>query len=425
MGISVLSKNFNQIATASALALALTLLAISESAASGRIGNPCIKEKQSAKSGSVKLVCVRVDKSLQWTSAPAPLSRAFGPAGRLQYRYINGKQERLNSKKQFVAIDKRGTANFHPLRVAAYKSIRSLKSDTSLSNINFEYIIQPNFPAKIAEVIKAQSATTASYLSPLLDKKLEVKLVLVTEKDKEFIGGQLNEIIPHPDWLGALRIIDDYGSIDSFYSRSGTGGGTAFYLKQKGYAYYLGHTSSLATLETYWPEVAPHEMAHVIQGVLSGGEDPSTQQFGEGHPQSKWTGHLIEGSANTLGMAIGFETLGWYSDEMDHILRQDISRLNSEVKMKTNADAINLMKRIEKRSDDVSSGLSYSAGQFLWEYFVGKYGAPKLMELYKNIPLSDNFSTNINETIGISKDQFYKDAAPYLLANWQRLSALR
>jgi hypothetical protein len=350
------------------------------------------------------------------------LTYAFGPAGRLQYRYVDGKQERLNSNKQFVATDKRGAANFHPIRVAAYKSIRSLKSDTSLSNINFEYIIQPNFPADIAAAIKTQSATAASYLSPLLDKKLEMKLVLVTEKDKEFIAGKLNEIIPNPDWLGALRIIDDYGSIESFYSRSGTGGGTAFYLQDRGYAYYLGHTSSLATLETYWPEVAPHEMAHVFQGVLSGGQNPSNQQFGEGHPQSKWTGHLIEGSANTLGMAIGFETLGWYSDEMDNLLRGNIKSVNSKVTMKTNADAIKLINMIEKRSDDVSGSLSYSAGQFLWEYFVGKYGAAKLMDLYKNIPNSENFSENIKETIGISKEKFYKDAAPYLLANWQRLS---
>ena len=414
--------NTRRIALFSALGFLASIVNVSESNAAVRIGDKCKTISQTAKSGSVKLTCVRVDKSLQWINAPVPLSYAFGPAGRLQYRYVNGKQERLNSKKQFVATDKRGAANFHPIRVAAYKSIRSLKSDTSLSNINFEYIIQPNFPTEIAEVIKAQSATTASYLSPLLDKKLEVKLVLVTEKDKEFIAGNLNEIIPNPDWLGALRIIDDYGSIDSFYSRSGTGGGTAFYLQDRGYAYYLGHTSSLATLETYWPEVAPHEMAHVFQGVLSGGQNPSNQQFSEGHPQSKWTGHLIEGSANTLGMAIGFETLGWYSDEMDHLLRQDIKFFTSKVKMKTTADAINLINRIEKRSDDVSGSLSYSAGQFLWEYFVGKYGAPKLMELYKNIPLSDNFSTNINETIGISKDQFYRDAAPYLLANWQRLS---
>jgi hypothetical protein len=90
--------------------------------------------------------------------------------------------------------------------------------------------------------------------------------------------------------------------------------------------------------------------------------------------------------------------------------------------MKTNGDAIKLIKLIESRNSELSSQLSYSAGQFLWEYFVGKYGAEKLMELYRNVGTSENFSTNIKETIGISKEKFYKDAAPYLLANWQRLS---
>ncbi len=407
------------------LALALSLLLAPEANAGVRIGDKCAKEKQSSKDGSVKLVCLRVDKSLQWVKSAEPITYAFGPAGRLQYQYVNGKQQRLSSKREWATTDSRSDSNFHPIRVAAYKSIRSLKKDPKLSNVTFDYIIQPNFPMPIADAIKQQSAITASYLSPLLQKPLEIKLILVTEKDKDFIDKKLGEIVPNPNWLGALQIMDDYGTIESFYSRSGTGGGTAFYLSDKGYAYYIGHTSSLATLETYWPEVAPHEMAHVIQGVLSQGGDPSQQQYGEGHPLGKWTGHLIEGSANTLGMAIGFDTLGWYSDEMDRLLEQDIKYLKSKVQMKTTKDAINLITKIEKREDEISGALSYSAGQFLWEYFVGKYGASKLMELYSNIPKTGNFNENIKATIGISKENFYKDAAPYMLANWQRLSGSR
>lgn len=405
--------------------LALSLPVVPEAAAAVRIGDKCAKEKQGSKTGSVKLVCLRVDKSLQWGKSTEPITYAFGPAGRLQYQFVDGKQQRLSSKREWTTTDSRSDANYHPIRVAAYKSIRSMKNNQGLPNITFDYLIQPNFPAAIAEVIKQQSATTASYLSPLLQKPLEVKLILITEKDKDFIEKKLGEIVPNPNWLGALQIMDDYGSIESFYSRSGTGGGTAFYLSDKGYAYYIGHTSSLATLETYWPEVAPHEMAHVIQGVLSQGGDLSRQQYGEGHPLGKWTGHLIEGSANTLGMAIGFDTLGWYSDEMDRLLEQDIQYLKSKVQMKTTKDAINLMRKIEKRDDDISGALSYSAGQFLWEYYVGKYGAPKLMELYSNIPKTENFNENIKTTIGITKEKFYKDAALYMLANWQRLSALR
>lgn len=395
------------------------------SAAAVRIGDKCLKVNQVATSGSVKLICVKSDKRNIWSPAPQSISYAFGPAGRLQYQYVNGKQQRLSSKNQWAATDTRSDGNFHPIRVAAYKSIRSLKKDPKLSNVTFDYNIQPNFPVLIADAIKQQSAITASYLSPLLKKPLEIKLILVTEKDKDFIDKKLGEIVPNSNWLGALQIMDEYGTIEAFYSRSGTGGGTAFYLNEKGYAYYIGHTSSLATLETYWPEVAPHEMAHVIQGVLSQGGDPSQQQYGEGHPLGKWTGHLIEGSANTLGMAIGFDILGWYSDEMDRLLEQDIKYLKSKVQMKTTSDALNLIKKIEKREDEISGALSYSAGQFLWEYYVGKYGAAKLMELYSNVPKTENFNENIKTTIGISKEKFYKDAAPYMLANWQRLSASR
>ncbi len=422
MNRTLLKNNLRRFAAASALAVVFPLLATSESTAAVRIGSLCAKEKQTSKIAGVKVICVRVDKTLQWWNATAPITYAFGPRGRIQYRYVDGIQERQSSSQNFEVRDKRAESSFHPIRVAAYKSLRSLKSDKTLKNIKFDFFVQPSYPSEIAEAVKAQSQVTASYLSPLLDKQIEVKLILVTEKDREFIDKNLDSIVPSEFWIGAFQVMDFYDSLESFYSRSGTGGGTASYLPDKGYAYYIGHTSSFATMKTYWPEIAPHEIGHVFQGVLSNGVDNSRQQFAEGHPKSKLTGHLIEGSANTLGMVFGFENLGWYSDEMDLLLQRDIAYFTGDVRMKTNGDAIKLIKLIESRNSELSSQLSYSAGQFLWEYFVGKYGAEKLMELYRNVGTSENFSTNIKETIGISKEKFYKDAAPYLLANWQRLS---
>lgn len=409
-------------ALVSIAAISFSLISASTSYAAIRLGDACPREKATAKVGSVGLLCVRVDKTLVWSNASSEPSYAYGPRGRLQYRYTNGIQERLASNKSWASSDKRDSAYFHRIRVAAYKSIRALENDPTHSNVNFEFLIQPNFPTQISEVIKAQSASTAAYLSPLLQKKLDVKLILITEKDREFINNDLGKIVPSYYWQGALQILDYYDSLESFYSRSGTGGGTASYLADQGFAYYIGHTSSFATMDTYWPEVAPHEMAHVIQGVLSGGEKQEGQRFPEGHSQAKWHGHLIEGSANTLGMAFGFDHLGWYSDEMDHLLSSEIARLGGDVKMRTVSDAVKLIQRIESRGDKVSNSLSYSAGQILWEYFIGKYGAQKLIELYKNVPTSESFSTNIKETVGISKEKFYKDAAPYLLATWNRLS---
>jgi len=150
----------------------------------------------------------------------------------------------------------------------------------------------------------------------------------------------------------------------------------------------------------------------------------SNSRFGEGHPEAKWHGHLVEGSANTLGMALGFETLGWYSDEMDRILKRNINtqRIGGSVPMETVEDAISLIKTIEKRDTELGNEFSYSAGQIVWEYFIGKYGIEKFIDFLKNIPKTQNFNENLKTTIGLDRDSFYREAGRYLLDTWKRLS---
>ena len=354
-----------------------------------------------------------------WVKATDVSAYALGPRGRLVYRYVGGKQERLSDFKDWLKRDTRIDNSFSAIRVAAYKSIRAMKVDAAHTNIEFEYLIRPSYPKELANVLTLQSKEFAKRLSPLLSKKLSIKLVLVTEKDEKYIDKELPRIIPKQDWQGALNNISYYGTIDKFYSRGGTGGGTASFLPDKDFGYYIGHTSSLAKMNTYWPEIAPHEMAHVMQGVLANGFGG---EFGEGHPRAKWHGHLIEGSANTFGMALGFDQLGWYSDEMDILLKYSIRYNPGKYPMKNLQDAIFLINEIEKRDNAVRADFSYSAGQFVWEYFVGKYGADKYIELLRNVQTTDNFDENLQKTIEISKKDFYKGAAEYLLASWKRLS---
>lgn len=356
-----------------------------------------------------------------------PTGYAYGPAGRIAYRYVDGKLERLSKNQIWSAQDNRKDSEFDPIRVAAYNSINSIQKDLGHSNIYFEEIIRDGFPADISQSIKLQSVDAASYLSPLLDKKIQIKLILVTEKDQDFVNKELPAIVPKYDWQGALDSIANYKTKEDFYSSSGTGGGTASFLVNENFGYYIGHTSSLATMETYWPEVAPHEMAHVLQGYLAKGFNSN---YPDGHPQAKWARHLIEGSANTLGMAIGFKTLGWYSDEMDLLLERSIEWINrggstefkNKFPMQTDQDAYNLIVALEAAKSQELSDLSYSAGQFLWEFYIGKFGADKYLELLRNASKTQTLSENFKSTIGISKEDFYKMAAPYLLANWKRLS---
>ena len=382
-------------------------------------GSKCRQISESKVEGKEKFYCMKSGSAQGWVKATDVSAYALGPRGRLVYRYVGGKQERLSDFKDWLKRDTRIDNSFSAIRVAAYKSIRAMKVDAAHTNIEFEYLIRPSYPKELANVLTLQSKEFAKRLSPLLSKKLSIKLVLVTEKDEKYIDKELPRIIPKQDWQGALDSIAYYDTLERFYSSSGTGGGTASFLPDKDFGYYIGHTSSLAKMNTYWPEIAPHEMAHVMQGVLANGFGG---EFGEGHPRAKWHGHLIEGSANTFGMALGFDQLGWYSDEMDILLKYSIRYNPGKYPMKNLQDAIFLINEIEKRDNAVRADFSYSAGQFVWEYFVGKYGADKYIELLRNVQTTDNFDENLQKTIEISKKDFYKGAAEYLLASWKRLS---
>jgi hypothetical protein len=402
------------------LALIVSVFSVPAQAAT-KVGSACSTLNVKTVSNKVNLVCAKSGGKLQWIKSLDVSTYAIGPTGRMVYRYKSGKQERLSSANDWLKSDSRKSTSFDPIRSAAYKSIANIAMDKSASNVEFEYIIRPSFPKDIANAIKEQSKQVALRLSPVFDKKVKIKIILLTEKDKTFIDGDLKELVGNSDLTGALQILPDYVTKQRFYSRGGTGGGTAEFLPQLNFGYYVGHTSSLATLETYWPEVPPHELAHILQSVLSGGFAVNNG-YGEGDPKAKWHGHLIEGSANSIGMALAFENLGWYSDEMDAILRYDISVAKSKYPMKTNADAVALMKDIERRDNDFRNSLSYSAGQIIWEYFIGTYGFDKFVELMKNVPLTDNFNENLKKTISLDREGFYAAAAPYLLATWKRLS---
>jgi hypothetical protein len=394
-------------------------------------GEICKSQSQTKSSGGLDFICEKNGAKLIWVDKAKSSRYAVGPTSRLVYRYVDGNQQRLNQYQIWQSQDERLESEFDPIRVAAHKSINLLAVDENHSNISFEYLVRPGFPTEIAEVIKLQSIEAAKKLSPLFDKAVLIKLILVTEKDKDFIDNELPSIVPKYDWQGALDNISSYQTIESFYTRGGTGGGTASYLPEKKFGYYIGHTSSLATMQTYWPEVAPHEMAHIVQGFLANG---FASNFPDGHPKAKWSRHLIEGSANTVGMGLGFSQLGWYSDEMDNLLADSINYGRSEnystfdksFPMKDVNDAVALIKKLEAVGPgySVESDLTYSAGQFLWEFYIGSYGFTKYIELLKALD-GRSMDEALKTTIGLNKDAFYQAAAPYLLSNWQRLSKIK
>ena len=364
--------------------------------------------------------CGNQDAGTTKSQSAAYVEPAIGKSGGFVYRYIGNKQERLDIADQWAASDVRSDGEFDPIRVAAYESIQSLPKDNDYKNFLFEYLFQPSFPGEIENVIKLQAIEFAQKFSKQLNKPITVKIVGITEKNGDYIANELPSIIPQESFGNSLEILEDYVSLERFYRRGGTGGGSAWYSFPKNYGYYLAHTSSLATTDTYWPEVVPHEMSHVLTGYLTA--DSGGNRFPEGDPKSKINGHFIVGSAHTLGMAAGFQTLGWYSDEMDSLLARDIAYFKDWKPLTTVDNAVKFIEFIERRDTEVSAQFSYSAGQVVWEYFIGKYGAPKFFEFLGNMRITPNFNENLKKTIGIDRISFYRDAGEYLMKTTQRLS---
>jgi hypothetical protein len=147
----------------------------------------------------VFFVCAKSGSKTKWINSADVTTYSTGPTGRLVYRVIDGRQQRLSSGNDWLKADSRKDSVFDPIRVAAYKSISGIASDPTSANIDFEYFIRPSYPKEIASVVKAQSIKVANKLSPLLDKKLKIKLILLTEKDKSFIDGELKQIIHNSD----------------------------------------------------------------------------------------------------------------------------------------------------------------------------------------------------------------------------------
>ena len=355
------------------------------------------------------------------TSKSAATKPGFGPAGRIEYKFVNDRMLRKSAAGKWLATDTRQPKDFDPIRAAAYKSMWSKVKVAQSSRVVLQLYRAPNYPKPLAAILEKQISDYSKLVSPFLDRDLPFDLLLISEKDKTHFDGKLPESIEPGFYNQSLTNLARYATKESFRSSSATGGGTANYLQGKTSAFGIMTTASFADVTTYWPQIVNHELTHALQFFLAEGVQNGTGGP-EGSPNAKWNGHFLEGSAQTVGMATAFPQIGWYSDEVDLSLRSTIKAFSKEVSIKNNKDAIAFFNTIEKREQGPSGEFAYAAGQILWEFYIGTYGFDKLLELYKNLPTTTNFNENLLKTIGINKEQFYKAAAPYFLRTWVRVS---
>ena len=116
--------------------------------------------------------------------------------------------------------------------------------------------------------------------------------------------------------------------------------------------------------------------------------------------------------------------LGWYSDELDHVMMRFLSEHDRSIEMRSNADAIKLLKIAENPLTGVGTSAGYNVGPLLFEWFISKYGVAKFVTLVEATASAASFDEALQKTVGISKDQAYEAAAPYVLKSYQRIQKI-
>ena len=335
------------------------------------------------------------------------------------YRYQNGVMQRKNVDGKFVSADTRKESAFDPIRVAAYNSVMQSIAGKNSSNLNVKYVIRPNYPATLSAAIKLSFDKTVKQFGDYFPAGTPVTVIMVTEKDKDFIQKELPSIVDQNATGDVWQFASRYLTKSEWENSSASGGGSASFFRgpeQSKGGFYLSHTASYATMETYWPEVAPHEFSHILQGVFV--KDLSFNSPEE--YQKKLPQHYVEGSANTLGHILAYPNLGWYSDDADLTIKRYSGGVKRWKPVNTPANMVDLLVATEKGTPDQAFEASYSIGQLFYEWLIGTYGFDKFITLIKNIGPTSSFDENMKTTYGITKAQAYEKAAPYMLRAWKK-----
>jgi hypothetical protein len=181
------------------------------------------------------------------------------------YRFQNGVLQRKNLDGKFVSTDSRKESSFDPIRVAAYKSVLEAISGKNSSNLNIKYIIRPSYPKTLSGAIQIAFDKTAKQFGEYFPSGTPVSVIMVTEKDKDFIQKELPSIVDQNATGDVWQFASRYLSKSEWDSSSASGGGSASFFRgpeQSKGGFYLSHTATQP-----WKPIgrkSPHMNFHIF-----------------------------------------------------------------------------------------------------------------------------------------------------------------
>ena len=325
----------------------------------------------------------------------------------------------------YFDTDSRNKSSFSAIRQRAYEEVNKNSGNINHPNVEFVYAITSTFPSDFAEYFKRELDEAAAFWNDYFKRKIKVNVYMVTEKDREYVKSNTwlqRNLVAVSNAPGQKA---EFDRLEDRSQRPFVGGGAGFWKSNAGEwsgNLYISSASwvDLRNINFEWPQTVKHEFTHIVQdyAFYKNLEDRPRELHEIVQPV-----HFREGGANAISFLSGFRNLGWSSDALDWNFWMHTRDFKSWRTIRSESDAINLMKALEclktceKPTADNPQAFfwAYSYGAVMYEWVLGTYGIDGYKRMLDQLVTATTFDDVTQGAFRLSKEEFYGKIAPYIL----------
>jgi hypothetical protein len=352
-----------------------------------KLGATCKREGEIAHMPSGALICSKVGKVLKY------VKYTLNPAGP-----VSG-----------VVPDK----VVDPTVLKTYNAYNHAACKSGHPNFTANYLSSPTYKSEMVSKQKVLFEQAMSCYSGYFDRKLTINIALLTEGDYDFLTSQMTNGIQTFD---SIQLRWAKFMMDRISSGAGKFAGSAGWSPSADSAWVLMIDSSKNTSPD--PHCAAHEFVHILQSYSKSVFFP---YYGDGSTDADYVNvpnWFWEGTAELFSYASISSSPGIFSAQMAQV-RTQANGAPSLKKITTISQLISTIKSLGAPSNQESNSMMYALGSVFCEYLLSTYGYTNYWKIMQNAGVYKDFNENLKSTIGVSQEEFFAKAAPFVLSQWK------
>jgi hypothetical protein len=370
-----------------ALSVSLLVTPILPAHAEPKLGAVCKRESDIAHMPSGILICTKVGKTL---------------------KYISGNANAAGSAATAIP-DK----DVDPTVLKIYKNYNHAACKEKHPNFTATYLSSPTYkPAMLAQQ-KVLFEQAMSCYNGYFDHNVTINIAVLTESDYEFLASQMTNGVATFD---AIQLRWAKFMMERLASGAGRFAGSAGWNVATNSAWVLMIDSSKSAM----PDAhgAAHEFVHILQSYSKSGFFP---YYGDGSSDADYLNvpnWFWEGTAELFSYASISSSAGIFSAQMAQA-RTQANGAPSLKKIANATEVITTIKKLGAPSNQEANSMMYALGSVVCEYLLATYGYAKYWQIMQNAGTYKDFSENLKATIGVTQDEFFAKAAPFVFSQWK------